>query len=144
MNKSTFEVIIGAIIVIVVITLLYFFYVEANSGKECYPLKAHFNDASGVIIGSKVTIAGIKIGEVVGATFDAQQGNARIEVCIQSDVKIPNDSSFDIVSDGIMSNKSIRVELGISHDDLKPGEVVHDTQSSSSLESLIAKFLFKS
>ncbi|AEI88758.1 hypothetical protein midi_00451 [Candidatus Midichloria mitochondrii IricVA] len=61
---------------------------------------------------------------------------------IKQDIKLPIDTSAEIIGLGLMSDKYISLVPGSDGKYLNNGGVIEFTQSSLSLESLIGKFIF--
>ena len=141
-NKSIFEAMIGGIILLFVIILIYLVSMRTYEGDEEYKVVAYFDDVTGISIGSHVTISGIKVGEVSNTTFDYKRKAAKLEMQIRKDIKLPDDSSAQVISKGFMGDKLVKIELGASDNLLDAGEEIEYTQSMRDIESLIQKFVF--
>lgn len=111
-----------------------------NADDSDYTLFATFNRTDGLEIGNKVRMAGIDVGRVEDAVLD-EDFRATLTLKIRSDVKIPDDSSASIVSNGIMGNKYIEVEPGGSDDFLAEGGEFGYTQDAMVLEELIDRII---
>jgi len=142
--QKVFETILGAIVLCVAAFFLLFAYKTADirSNKDDYPLSAKFESAAGIGVGSDVKIAGVKIGQVVKETLDINNFLAIISMEIAKDIKLPEDSSAKIVSEGLMGDKYIEISPGSSDHTIASGGTIQYTQSSVSLESLISKMIF--
>lgn len=113
-----------------------------NTDNEGYLVTASFQNADGIIKGSDIMVAGIKIGEVENMELDRQTFRAVMKLRISDDFKLPNDSEAGIVSSGFLGNKFVSITPGIEDDDLKDGDQIIRTHSSVNLESLIGKFMY--
>ncbi len=111
------------------------------TGSTTYVVYADFDNISGVKPGADVQIAGVTVGTVreLELTDDAL---ARAAMQIDKTIKIPVDSMASVKSQGIIGDKIIQITLGGDEENLKPGEVISDTESSVDLESLLSKFAF--
>ncbi|MBQ4874744.1 MAG: outer membrane lipid asymmetry maintenance protein MlaD [Rickettsiaceae bacterium H1] len=145
MNKNVFEAAIGGVILLFVIVLIYFASLQINKNDEkYYKITAYFDDITGLFLGSDVTIAGIKVGEVTKTIFDQEKKAAKVEISVRESIKIPEDSSAQIISGGLIRDKLIKIELGTSNNSISPEGEIEYTQSSINIESLINKFIFSS
>ena len=142
MNKNIFESLIGGCIVLFT-GVLVFYIVMRDVNKSCYPIVAYFNDISGIVIGSNITVSGIKVGKISFMEFDDVSKSAKVSMCIQEGMQIPNDSSAVISSVNLMGEKNIKIQFGFSETFLHVGEEISYTQSALSIESLINRFIFK-
>jgi phospholipid/cholesterol/gamma-HCH transport system substrate-binding protein len=87
-------------------------------------------------------ISGVKVGEVKSKRLDNTNYNAVLEISIEKDLKLPIDTSAEIVSASLMGDKYISLVPGAETDLLKDGDTIEFTQSSISIEGLITKFVF--
>lgn len=140
MKGNILEAVIGAVVLVVASFFMYFAYISSGEKiKEGYIIIARFDDVSGLATGADIKLNGIKIGIVKSLEID-EGYQARAELLIKDDIKVPNDSSISITTDGIMGNKFVAVSAGFSSDMFKPGDEVEYTRSSVNLEKLIDKF----
>ena len=93
--------------------------VEHSEAGSYYPVYARFGRTDGLQIGNAVRLAGITVGRVTDAKLDSHY-NAILTLEMKEGIKIPDDSSASIVSDGIPGTKYIEIEPGGSEDFLPP------------------------
>ncbi|WP_456387988.1 outer membrane lipid asymmetry maintenance protein MlaD [Desulfolithobacter sp.] len=145
MGNSRVEIMVG---IFLVLGLMAFGWLAIQlgelpwlAGSKTYVVYADFDNVSGVKPGADVQIAGVTVGTVrdLELTEDAL---ARVAMQIDKIIKIPVDSMASVKSQGIIGDKIIQITLGGDEENLKPGEVISDTESSVDLESLISKFAF--
>jgi phospholipid/cholesterol/gamma-HCH transport system substrate-binding protein len=143
-SSNKMETIIGSIVVLAAIGFLAFTYKVADVKKfsDTYPLKAIFEQVEGIIVGSDVMLSGIKIGSVRDLRLDTDTYRAVMSIAIKKAVKIPNDSSIRIVSNGLLGKKYVSVDAGASNEMFAGGDEIQFTQSSVNLETLIGKMIF--
>ncbi|MDR2667375.1 MAG: MlaD family protein [Holosporales bacterium] len=140
MKGNILEAVIGAVVLVVASFFVYFAYVSSGEKvKDGYILTARFDDASGISVGSDIKLNGIKVGIVKSLALD-ESYQARATLLIRSDVKVPDDSSAAITTDGIMGNKFIAIAAGYSEQKFAPGDEIESTRSSVNLEKLINNF----
>ena len=87
-------------------------------------------------------MSGIKIGTVVRQSLDPDTYQAVVTLDIASDVKLPDDSSAKITSEGLLGGSYISVTPGGSEDMLAGGGEIMFTQGSVDLMSLIGQAVF--
>ena len=107
-----------------------------------YPIFAHFQQVDGISQGSEVRIGGIKMGSVESISIDSKTYAARVMMHIQSDIRIPADSSVQVNSDGFIGAKFLAIIPGGAAKFLNPGDRVRSTRSSVSLENLLSQLIF--
>jgi phospholipid/cholesterol/gamma-HCH transport system substrate-binding protein len=144
MNKETIETWVGALVILLAAFFVYYAYGTTKSVNKSdgYVLQAKFNRIDGLGLGSDVKISGIKVGTVVAQKLDDQTFQAILEMRIRKDLKLPTDSTAEIVGNGLLGEKYVALTPGADDETLKENEFISFTQSSISLESLIGKFMF--
>jgi phospholipid/cholesterol/gamma-HCH transport system substrate-binding protein len=144
MNKYFVETLTGALVLLISIWCLYFFMSKTGQGVQLdkhYDVFANFQQADGVVVGTPVRIAGVKVGVVAGIKLDQSTYLAKTSISIDQGVNIPNDSSVKIVSTGLIGDKYLSIDPGASSDPLVDNDEIKYTQSSVNFESLIGKAL---
>lgn len=144
-NNNYFEIIVGTFVLFCAV----FFLLSSLQSSQVksvagYNLLAKFDNIDGITSGSDVKISGVKVGTVVAQFLDNKTYRATVEISINSDIKLPLDSSAKIASEGLLGSKYLSIEIGADEEMLKQGEEIQFTQSSVSLEDLLGKFIFNS
>ena len=143
MKRNVIETIMGGLVLLVAGGFLFFAYKSGNvQSVSGYSVTAKFDRVDGLVIGADIRESGIKIGSVTAETIDPQTYQAVVTMTIRNDIKVPDDSSAEIVGDGLLGSKYIAIVPGGSSDMLKAGADVHYTQSSVSIEALIGKMIY--
>ncbi|MFN7038364.1 MAG: outer membrane lipid asymmetry maintenance protein MlaD [Alphaproteobacteria bacterium] len=144
MKKNILEIFTGAFVLIaaVVFTLFAYKNAEIKPHNDGYSLIAKFNNVEGINIGSDVRVAGIKVGVVSNYQLDANSYMAVIKINIDNKVKLPRDSSAQVVSDGLLGGKYLSLSPGADETMFQPGDEIKFTQSSVNFETLIGKMMF--
>ena len=144
MKQNIVEIIIGFVVLIAATVFLLFVYTVGNSahGDDGYTIEAKFQNAEGIIVGSDVMLAGIKIGSVKSLTLDRETFFAIMKISISKTIKLPKDSQAAIVSSGFLGGKFVSISPGGDVADLKDGDQIKFTQSSVNMEALIGKFMY--
>jgi len=140
MHNNLLETLIGALVLVVAGVFLYFAYsrtdVAAGGGFE---LIAKFDRIDGIAIGSDVRISGIKVGTVTKQFLDLDSFEATLQVSIDSDIDLPEDSSAKISSEGLLGGSFVALEPGGAPDLLEAGDEIQFTQGTVDLMGLIGQ-----
>ena len=140
------ELATGAVVLLVAGGFLVF--AVANTGKSFgargYDLHASFDHVDGLSIGTDVRIAGVRVGSIQGITLDPKTFEADVVFSIQDGIKLTDDSSATVSTDGLLGGKYLAIATGGDEKFLKPGDAITITQGSINLESLLGKYIFPS
>ncbi|HET9419444.1 MAG TPA: MlaD family protein [Chthoniobacterales bacterium] len=80
--------------------------------KTYYALTVRFSDASGLLKGSDVLLAGAKIGKVAGGPRMVREGNGvDVPLKIYDYIKIPDGSKFTVGSSGLLGDRFVNVTM---------------------------------
>jgi phospholipid/cholesterol/gamma-HCH transport system substrate-binding protein len=143
MKGNLFEALIGAVVLAVAAFFLVFAFSTTDVGAvDGYEVTATFDRVDGVNAGADVRMSGIKIGTVTKLELDPQTFLARATLNIDSAVELPDDSSAEITTEGLLGGKYMAIVPGGAEDVIPPGGRIQFTQSSLSLEGLIGRFGF--
>ena len=146
MKNNIIEILTGALVIIAASIFVIFAYnkAELKAHVKGVILTAKFDHADGISIGSDVRIAGIKVGAVTNCNLNKDDFEAEVEINIEANIKLPKDSSAQIVSDGLLGGKYISIAPGADEIALSDNEQIKYTQSSVNIENLIGKMVFNS
>jgi phospholipid/cholesterol/gamma-HCH transport system substrate-binding protein len=111
-------------------------------GGGGYQLKADFNRATGVNVGSDVRLSGIKVGRVAALSLDPETYLARVTISVDPAVQVPSDSSLAIASEGLLGGTYLDLSPGGDEVMLRPGEQIQFTQDAVDLVQLLGKAIF--
>lgn len=141
MKQNAVETLTGAIVIVVAAAFLFFIYTTTGVGgiSGGYQVKAAFNNLGGVSTGSDVRISGVKVGSVVGQGLDDVY-EAVLTMTINSDVKLPEDSTAKITSEGLLGASFVAIEPGGSETAMQDGDQFQYTQSALDLWSIVSSF----
>ena len=95
--------------------------------EHTYKLTATFDDATGLLRGDNVKVAGVVVGRVSGVHID--QGRAKVTFAVKDSVKVPSDSSAAIRWRNLIGERYVYLYPGTASTVLKDGDVVHKTRS---------------
>ncbi|RYF06846.1 MAG: outer membrane lipid asymmetry maintenance protein MlaD [Comamonadaceae bacterium] len=107
-----------------------------------YQITARFDNIGGLKPKAAVRSAGVVIGRVKAITFDDKTFQASVHLEMDKRFGFPKDSSFKILTSGLLGDQYVGVEAGADEKNLAEGDVVTATQSAVVLENLIGQFLY--
>ena len=143
MKSNVFETFIGAMVIILAaVFLFYSFSVTDNNTDGSYKVTAVFNRIDGIQNGSDVRLSGIKIGTVANSLLNQITYEAELNLLIENSIKIPDDSSAKITSDGLLGNSYVSIEPGGSEIFIEENGQILFTQGSIDLIGLVGQTLF--
>jgi phospholipid/cholesterol/gamma-HCH transport system substrate-binding protein len=133
------EIVTGAVVLAAAGAFLLF--AVANTGKSFgasgYSLHASFDHADGIA-------PGVKIGSIEAVSLDPKTYQADVTFSVQNDIKLTDDSSATVSTDGLLGGKYLALAVGGDDKILKAGDAITITQGSMNLEGLISKYIFPS
>lgn len=142
-RRNPAEVATGLLVLVVAAAFLAYAVVHTGrGGGSGYDLHASFDHIDGLNVGADVRLAGVKVGSVTAEAIDLKSFLATITFTVANDLHLPDDSSAEITSDGLLGGKYLSIGPGGSATLLKPGGTVTVTQGSISIEHLLGKFIF--
>jgi len=143
MAENQTEVLTGAAVLAAAISfVLYAVQSTGFSNTEgSYDLKASFRSVEGILLGSDVRMAGVKVGTITAIDLNPTTYFADATVSVQNGLLLPDDSAILISSEGLLGGNFIELVPGGSETNLEPGAEIEDTQGSVSLISLLMKFV---
>ncbi len=151
MRESLFETLIGFIVVTVAGAFLYFSLQQRSEAapRDSYTLSAKFNRVDGIGVGSDVRLAGKKVGVVSSIDLDPATYKAVVTFTLPNtlafggkavELRIPDDTTAQIMSDGLLGGAYLGLMIGGSYDYLEPGGVVEFTRGSVDLLTVMSEF----
>lgn len=146
MQMRTIEIVVGTFLLAGLISLAILAIrvsgFTVNPDQETYTVVARFDNIGGLVVRSKVSVAGVIVGQVRSIELDQETFMARVELELDASInQIPVDSTAAILTDGLLGGKFIGLSIGAEEEVLKDGDEIFDTQSAIILEELIGKFL---
>ena len=144
MRTNVIETVMGAVVLMIAGFFLAFAYTNSgyHSSNDGVDYHATFDRVDGLVVGGDVRMSGVKIGVIRETSIDPETFLAHVSFSIAPHIKIPKDSSAEIVSDGIMGGKYLALVPGGDEETLKAGDQIEHTQSSVSLEAMIGQLIF--
>ncbi|MFT7242970.1 MAG: phospholipid/cholesterol/gamma-HCH transport system substrate-binding protein [Candidatus Azotimanducaceae bacterium] len=146
MQMRTIEIVVGTFLLAGLISLAILAIrvsgFTVNPDQQTYTVIAKFDNIGGLVVRSKVSIAGVIVGTVTDISLDQETFMAEVVMNIDSEVnEISRDTTAAILTEGLLGGKFIGLSIGAEEAYLKEGDEIYDTQSAIILEELIGKFL---
>ena len=146
MQTSKNDVWVGLFVLIGAAAILFLALQSANlltlNFQSGYRVTAKFDNIGGLKPQASVRSAGVVVGRVQSITFDDKTFRANVALDLDKRYAFPKDSSFKILTSGLLGDQYIGVEAGADEKNLAAGDVVTATQSAIVLENLIGQFLY--
>ena len=143
MQNNAVETLIGAVVIAIAVGFFAFAYTGTGAGMITgYEVTAKFNRADGINVGTDVRLSGIKVGTVSRMSLDPMTYNAVLTLALDSAVKLPDDSSARVTSDGLLGNQYVSIEPGGSPMSIAAGGEIENTQGTVDLIGLVSKAMF--
>ncbi|MEN3973927.1 outer membrane lipid asymmetry maintenance protein MlaD [Emcibacter sp. SYSU 3D8] len=145
MRGTLVETLIGSAVLFVAAWFLYFAYSRTEMGPVGgYQVSARFDKVGDLANGADVKISGIKIGTVTAQKLDPKTYEAVVEMGIQTDVELPEDTTAKIAASGLLGGSYVNLEPGGSEELLKSGDRISYTQGAVDLMGLLGRFIYGS
>jgi len=113
---------------------------DADDG---YTIIANFDNIGGLKVRSPVKMSGVLVGRVSDISYDDETYEAVAEITIDPKyAKIPEDSTANIYTAGLLGEQYISLDAGGAEDYLADGGQIEITQSAVVLEQVIGQVMF--
>lgn len=144
MKRSAVETILGAVVIGVAVLFLMFSYriADVGAGSGGYEVVAHFSGIGGLKAGDDVQISGVKVGTISSVALDSETYLARVNILVDSSVKLPVDTAALISSESLLGGRFLALEPGADEELLEAGGRIEYTQAPQNLEQLLGQFIF--
>ncbi len=105
-----------------------------NPFRDTYTVRAVFSDATGILNGDLVKIAGVDVGKVLG--FEVVDGEAVVTLEVDDSVELPRDVRADIQFRNLLGQRVVNLYRpeSPSNDILQDGDVIPVTQTEPALD----------
>ena len=144
MKKGNLELVVGIFMLIGIVCLC---YLSVKLGKmelfggDTYPVYAEFDSVSGLKQGAFVEIAGVEVGRIDAIVLLPDKSVARVNMRINSGVKLQDDVIAAVRTRGIIGDKFLKLKPGGSDKLLASGGRIRETESSVDIEELLSKYI---
>jgi phospholipid/cholesterol/gamma-HCH transport system substrate-binding protein len=147
MKLRQLEITVGAFMAIGLVALFFLAMQVSNlsamTSNDGYLVTARFDNIGGLKVRSAVSMAGVRIGRVVGIHYDQSNFEAVVTMRVEPQYsQIPEDTIAKIYTSGLLGEQYIGFDPGGSEDVLEEGSEISMTQPALVLEEIIGQFLF--
>jgi phospholipid/cholesterol/gamma-HCH transport system substrate-binding protein len=141
MRESLFETLVGVLVVAVAGVFLFFSLQQRSeaSPRDSYTLTAKFNRVDGISTGSDVRMAGVKVGAVSDIKLDPKTYKAVVSFTIKDGIQVPDDSTAQVLSDGLLGGAYLGIMVGGSFDYIPEGGQIEFTRGSVDLLTVLSE-----
>lgn len=141
-REHLFEAVVGLLVVLLALWFVLFAWRQTGGGiSDAIAVKAIFPAANGIVMGTDVRIAGLKVGSVAAQRLDPQSYQAEVTLALDRNVRIPSDSSAAITTESLLGGSYVALLPGGSETPLKDGDTILDTQGSVDMMGLIGSIV---
>ena len=144
MRYSLIEILMGAVVLLTAISFLTLGMQSINNQKDGYSISLIFGSTAGLKNGDDVKISGINVGKIIKLELNLEDYNAKVDIMINKDIKIPDDSSAKITSSTLLGGNYLDIIPGSSEQNLNPSDVIYDTTDPVSFTDMLGKVIFSS
>ncbi len=127
----------GVITFVILLNLV--FSKKNKADKDINSYVATFNKIDGVNVGTNVEISGIKVGQV--ERIFIKENYPQVLFSVMNNIKISDDSSISIQTDGLFGKKFLLIEVGGSDNYLKNGDKFSFSEDAIIIEELLRKII---
>ena len=142
MRYSLIEILLGAIVLLTAIGFLTLGMQSINNQKDGYNISLIFGSTAGLKNGDDVKISGISVGKITKLELDLDDYNAKVNIIIDNNIKIPDDSSAKITSYSLLGGNFLDIIPGSSEKNLGPSDIIYDTTDPVSFTDMLGKVIF--
>ena len=142
MNNRKIEFLVGCFVLIGLAAVLYLAIQVGSAqffGRDSYELKARFSSTSGVNAGSRVEIAGVRVGTVKEIVLD-ENFFSIVTFELPNQIELDDDTIVSVKTAGLIGDRFLNLSPGGSGFPLEPGDVIVDTEAALDIEGLISRF----
>ncbi|MEW8499886.1 MAG: outer membrane lipid asymmetry maintenance protein MlaD [Candidatus Thiodiazotropha taylori] len=147
MQTRQLEITVGFFMALGLVALFFLAMQVSNlasiSSDEGYTITARFDNIGGLQVRSPVSMAGVRVGRVVGISYDQSSFEAVVTLAIDPEFnQIPDDSIAKIYTSGLLGEQYVGLDPGGSLESLEQDSELMVTQSALVLEEIVGQFLF--
>ena len=144
MNNRKIEFLVGCF-VLIGLGAVFYLAIQVGSarvfGGDNYTLQARFSSTSGVNVGSRVEIAGVRVGTVKSIVLN-DNFYSMVTFELPNSIQLDDDTIVSIKTAGLIGDRFLKISPGGSGIPLEAGDLIVDTESALDIEGLISRFAF--
>ena len=142
MHRNIIETVMGGVVLIVALFFVVFAFTSAGSGTVSgYEVTARFDNAAGLTPGTDVRLSGVKIGSVIEQKLDLESFSAVVVMTVQSNLKLPTDTSARVLPDGLLGSNFIELQPGGELENIEDGGAIEYTQGAINIVDVAIRSL---
>ena len=144
MNNRKIEFLVGCFMLVGIGAILYLAIQVGSArvlGGNNYALQARFSSTSGVNVGSRVEIAGVRVGTVKSITL-SDNFYSIVTFDLPDSIQLDDDTIVSVKTAGLIGDRYLDISPGGSGMPLEAGDLIVDTESALDIEGLISRFAF--
>jgi phospholipid/cholesterol/gamma-HCH transport system substrate-binding protein len=145
MNRSAVRDLVVGIFVLCGLAAIAYLSFQLGGASYAGPggltVHAEFDEVGGLSQRAAVVIGGVKVGQVVRIGLDPENYRAKVTMDLDRSLKLPEDSSASVVTQGVLGDKLVAIEPGGAEEVIADGGTIEHTQSAVILERLIGKLV---
>ncbi|MDQ8194668.1 outer membrane lipid asymmetry maintenance protein MlaD [Coraliomargarita sp. SDUM461004] len=141
MKNRSIEFLVGCFVLVGLAAVLYLAIQVGSArffGSDHYTITARFSSASGVNAGSRVEIAGVRVGTVKDVSLN-ERFDAIVTLELPKSLELDEDTIASVKTAGLIGDRYINLSPGGGMP-MEPGYEIVDTESAMDIESLISRF----
>lgn len=141
MNRRTLEFFVGCFVLLGLAAVLYLAIQVGSArffGSDSYTVQASFANVSGVNPGSRVEIAGVRVGTVKSIVLN-ERFDAIVTLELPKSLELDEDTIASVKTAGLIGDRYIHLSPGGGLP-MEPGFMIVDTEAAMDIESLISRF----
>jgi phospholipid/cholesterol/gamma-HCH transport system substrate-binding protein len=143
MRYSLIEILMGAIVLIIAISFLSLGMQSINNNQKVgYNISLIFGSSAGLKNGDNVKISGINVGKIISLDLDLEDYNAKVDIKLNKNIKIPDDSSARITSSTLLGGNFVDIIPGVSDTYMKSNDIIYDTSDPVSFTDMLGKVIY--
>lgn len=142
MNNRKIEFLVGCFVLVGLGAVLYLAIQVGGArffASDSYELQGRFSSTSGVNAGSRVEIAGVRVGTVKRIVLD-ENFFSMVTFELPNNIQLDDDTILSVKTAGLIGDRFLDLSPGGSGIPLEPGDVIVDTESALDIEGLISRF----
>lgn len=142
MHRNIIETVMGGVVLLVALFFVVFAFTSAGSGTVSgYEVTARFDNAAGLTPGTDVRLSGVKVGSVIEQKLDLESFSAVVVMTVQSDLKLPTDTSARVLPDGLLGSNFIELQPGGELENIADGGAIEYTQGAINIVDVAIRSL---
>jgi len=112
-KQDNWEIIVGAVVVAIAAALAILTHIWPQiAGTSGYDVDAKLAKTDGLAVGSEVRVSGVKVGSITALVLDPNNYLATVHMNIQDKIKLPVDSTLQVMTSEIIGNPYVAIFPG--------------------------------